>query len=71
MATAGVTLWCDDADDWGESRYGYGDSRVHSHAVFYELSISHPLHMLQRQHRGLDGGICEQLRSRSQIDRTF
>ena len=22
MATAGVTVWCDDADDWGESRYG-------------------------------------------------
>ena len=22
MATADVTVWCDDADDWGESRYG-------------------------------------------------
>lgn len=22
MAKADVTMWCDDADDWGESRYG-------------------------------------------------
>ena len=55
MATADVTVWCDDADDWGESRYG-GPQSYSLLRVEHVTSTAHVAATTQRVRWG-GGGV--------------